>query len=467
MYLSQPDWHTALVSIFIIATCLVFIEIAVKKHLFTKAIGRKLLHLIAISTCAYGISNFEDKKTLACILLGFFFILLWIVRKGWMQVDENKTYGIAFFPLAFSILLLIPSVPNPVIVFATLTLGISDAVAGLTGLYFGKPKITFLFEAKSWVGFVAFYLSCFFLSLLYFKLFSITGIFICALLALLPALTELFSWKGSDNLTVPLVTAFWTILILPLSLHQLQLFSIVVLLLILLSYGAVYKKWLTVSGATAAAWMGLLLYQSGGFEAFFSPGLFLLSGSFLTKLNKHPGEKNGRNGVQVFANGIIGIGCMVFYKLIGGPVYLFAALLSFSISMSDSVSSELGTFLKGYTVDIFSFRKASPGASGGISLSGTFFGLSGALLSALTGPLVYGLNWCIFLWIAIGGFAGMLLDSMLGSLLQKKYRNESGEMVDEPGKDHFRIKGYDWCNNDAVNILSNAAITALFILLYQ
>lgn len=466
MHLSQHDLYTGLIAVGIIAAALICIEIFVKNKWFNKLLGRKALHLSAICTCAWAISNFENRLLLAFIFAAFFFVLLWIIRKGWMQVNEYKTYGIALFPLAFAMLLFIPAFSNAIIVYAVFILGISDALAGITGEYFGKQKIVFLSETKSWNGFAAFYISAFILSLFYFNHFSTQGILLCMALALLPAVTELFSYRGSDNFTVPLFTAAWALLILHLTIPQLQQFLLVVILFAALAAFAFYKKWLTISGAVAACWMALLLYSTGGYKAFIAPGIFLISGSLLSKLNKTQKEKDGRNAKQVFANGITGIVFMLLFGVTQQQVYLITAIVSFCISMADSASSELGFYFKGKTYDILSFKKMPPGVSGGISVEGTLAGLVAAIVLSFAAGLFYDLSFWVFMLVAIAGFVGMLADSVLGSWLQVKYQTASGILSDDPSPGSKKVKGFSWCSNDSVNILSNILITWLFFYIF-
>ena len=468
MYLSQHDLLTGTITLSIILLVLFCIEITVKKKLLSKLIGRKLLHITAICSCAYAINAFENKTVLAYIFLSFFFVLLAVINKGWMQVNAYKTYGIALFPLAFSVLLFIPVFPNNTIVFAALILGICDAAAGLAGEYFGKQKITFLFENKSWAGFAAFYLSALLVSFCWYSFnLSANKLLLCALLALLPAITELFSYKGSDNFTVPVCAAVWMLLLKNLMPDDHQFLLICIVVFIALCFFAVYKKWLTVSGAIAALWMALLLLVTGGLKAFIAPGIFLLSGSLLSKLNNYTKEKNGRNAIQVFCNGIVGISCLIIFAVSQQQVYLLAALVSFCISMSDSVSSELGTYLKGTTVDILSLKKLPPGISGGISWQGSLSGLIGAAILAAAVCFAYQFSLTVFLWLTVSGFTGMLTDSFLGSAVQKKYTSATGAIIEDHEPNAVKVKGFSWCNNDMVNILSNILITALFLLLYR
>lgn len=380
MHLSQQDLFTGLITMGIIAIVLLCIQLGIKNKWLNKLTGRKLLHITAICTCAWAIRHFENRILLAYIFLLFFFILIAVIQKGWMQVNATKTYGIAFFPLAFALLLFIPAFSIPLIVYAVLILGISDAAAGITGEYYGKQKIVFLSETKSWTGFAAFYISAFMVSLFYFQQFSLQGLLFCAAVSLLPALTELFSYRGSDNFTVPLFTAVWALLLSNMNTIQLLVLLLLVVVFAAFAVFAVYKKWLTVSGAAAACWMAILLYTTGGYKAFIAPGIFLITGSLLSKLNKPATEKDGRNAKQVFANGITGIIFLLLFAITRNDIYVLSALVSFCISMADSCSSELGIYFKGPTYDIISFKKLPPGVSGGVSAAGTLAGLTLSLI---------------------------------------------------------------------------------------
>jgi uncharacterized protein (TIGR00297 family) len=464
MFLIKVDLLTGLAAICTIGITLLLSEWAVKERKISPANGRKLLHIIAIGTCAWAIYRFENTKLLAGTFFFFFGVLLWVIHKGWLQVSQTKSYGIAFFPLAFGILLLVPVLPRELTIFAVLTLGICDAAAGLAGERWGKQKIVFLSESKSWTGFAAFFISLFLLTLFYFKLYSAEGLLVCAIVALLPALTELFSYKGSDNLTVPLATAAWVGLLHKIDSEAWPVFGLLILLFFLLCFFATAKKWLTISGATAALWMALFLYACGGAKAFIAPGLFLISGSLLSKLNRHDKEKNGRNAIQVFANGMVGIGCFILYNINGNPLFLTGAFVSFAISMSDSVSSETGLFFKGRTVDITGLKKMAPGVSGGISLAGTLGGLLAAVVMAAAVDFAYQLSFALCSKIAALGFAGMLADSLLGSRLQAKYQSSTGLLSDDAAPGSILVKGYSWCTNDVVNVMANAVVTGLYLL---
>ena len=461
MHLSKQDFFTGFAAISVIAVTLFCIEYFIRNKQLASFAGRKLLHLIAITTSAVTIHYFQDRLLLGYIFLLFFFILFIVIKKQWLKVSDNNSYGIAFFPLAFATLLFIPVFSIHSILYSALILGVSDTAAGIAGKYFGKQPIIFLFEKKTWAGFIAFYLSALVISLCYYS-FSPGHILLCIILSLLPALTELFSYKGSDNFTVPIFSAIWMVFLNPLHQPDLLVLFLSIFLFVTLSAFAFYKKWLTMSGAAAACWVAMILVTTGGLKAFIAPGIFLITGSLLSKLNKPAKEKEGRDAIQVFANGIIGVLFMIFYSLAHEKIYLITAFISFCISMSDSCSSDIGVYCKGRTYDILSFKKIEQGLSGGVSLQGTLAGFVGAVVLSSAAAYAYSLSFVTFCIITMAGFIGMLTDSILGSWLQIKYRVADGMITEDYKPGAVKSKGLAWCDNNTVNLLSNIIITLLF-----
>jgi uncharacterized protein (TIGR00297 family) len=465
--LSFGDIITGIIAIVVIAAAAGCILLFTKLKNLSPLNGRKLLHIAAICTCAWAIGRFDNRQVLAYVFLLSFFLLLWAVQRGFMQVSNQKSYGIALFPLAFFLLLLVPVFPLKQVVFAVLVLGISDAAAGWVGSNYAKKHQPFWKEEKSWTGFAAFFITTVVLALIYFGLFSIDGLIFAFCLAVVPALTELFSYKGSDNFSVPVVTAVWNLLLLSIIINGVPyMFVLLIIGLAALAAAAVYKKWLTQTGAAAALWMGCIFLVTGGWQVFAAPALFLVSGSLLSKLNNDNTEPHGRNAVQVFANGIVAATCLLLYGLFGQPLFFIAAIVSFCISMADSTSSELGRYFGGKTIDIINFKQVKSGLSGGISVAGTVAGLAGAALLALLTGLICNFSVMLILLIMIAGFCGMLADSVLGSWLQAKYQTADGRITEKPEPGALLAKGFAWCGNDMVNILANAAVTAVIILIF-
>jgi uncharacterized protein (TIGR00297 family) len=93
----------------------------------------------------------------------------------------------------------------------------------------------------------------------------------------------------------------------------------------------------------------------------------------------------------------------------------------------------------GKTVLVTNFKPIPPGTDGGISLYGTLAAYVGAITvaaAALLSGLVTPKQAAV---IVLAGFLGTMVDSLLGSLFERK----------------------GWLNNDLVNLLSTAAAAGL------
>ncbi len=145
---------------------------------------------------------------------------------------------------------------------------------------------------------------------------------------------------------------------------------------------------------------------------------------------------------NVIANGgcptIIAVIFFLLSNYLHAPGLALLAVVGFMGSvaaiMADKFSSELGV-LDGMPRLIFTFRKVKRGVSGGVTSLGLAAGLLGSLLiaagvfliwdyvSAIGGYGAYGIV-VVFLSIAIAGFAGTVIDSMLGYYEEKGLGNK-------------------------------------------
>lgn len=446
---------------YIIAVTIITLTLFVIKTLQTiqwlgTETGRKILHLIAVLTCGYVIYVDENRATLGYIFLAFTGILAYIAHKNVLLPNERKSFGIALFPLAFAVLMWSPlSVES--IVFGILTLAISDALAGIIGLHWAKQKIIFLYEAKSWLGFGVFYISTLIIG--YFFVGFQSSLFI---LALVPALSELFSYRGSDNFTVPIVASIWLEILKTktFSIGEVILFSLIIVILLIVNN----KKWLTAPGTTAAVLLATLIIFGVGSYYLIPIGIFFIAGSLSSKLTSKSKESNGRTAIQVFANGGVATLSLILFRLTGDTLFELGYFLSICISLSDTMSSDLGTYFGQNTYDIISRKPIKIGLSGGISFAGTIAGIIAAILFGVTCYLFLNLTLSSLLLIIISGIFGMLLDSVLGSIFQAKYidQNDISEVKNNSNK---LIKGYDWMTNNAVNLITNIITTSMFLLI--
>jgi uncharacterized protein (TIGR00297 family) len=442
----------------------VLIEYAIRKKWLPYFEGRKLLHVMAIGTTAWIIDMGHESFILGVALcLAGFLLMLVLIKFKW-GLQQEASYGIGLFPISLGGLLML-GVSSDYVATAAWVLAISDACAGWVGRRWGNPRLIFLSESKSYQGALAFFITaaiC--IGVRYPDLHWVWWI----TLAFLPTITELFSWRGSDNFFLPVFTVGWIHLVLRVSHSDARIWMpIAAVFLMILGWWVIRRRWLDQSGWWAALWVAAVLWMSGGWEALFAPVFLLVSGSVSGRLFRKSHSSDERTAQQVFANGWIGAVLYMLYGVTNQETWLVLAWCSFAISICDTVSSEVGTAVGGKTFNIGSFRVMQPGLSGGISAAGTVGGLVALLLLVVCLHFLLPVNSMQLLWVVTTGMLGMLLDSYMGSRWQALWKqgNQWVETLgDRPGAQ--LVKGVAWLDNHWVNFLSNAITMICSWLLY-
>lgn len=424
---------------------------------------RKALHITAIGICGLMVDQTEQEGLLTIIFGVAALGLGWVVHKRWLGVSSGRSWGIALFPLAFMILLLLPFGKREVVT-AIYVLTFSDAFAGLIGNRWGKPWTPWK-EQKSILGSSVFALTA--LLILWVRHGQELEIGVLIAIAIALAGLEMFSWRGSDNLWIPLGTALFLTTIPRLETDSFALMGLVgvygLFAMIIRS-----RKWLDPTGIAAAGMLALWIALLFPLSYLGVPLFFLALGSVSSKITsgaENDQEENGRTAVQVLANGswvFLAGACSVM----GAPdlgISLF--LLVFSIALSDTLSSEWGRYFGGSTYDIVKGKRVAPGLSGGVSVVGTMVGLLGAVIIPVVSVWFWGLDIQEAIAISCMAFVGMLVDSVLGSLLQSKYKGEDGQWQDGYHQDKT-VLGFHWINNHTVNFLS-IGLTLIGYLVFQ
>jgi len=442
----------------------VFIEFAIRRAWLPFFIGRKLLHVLAISTTAWIIDISQDSLTLGLVLVAIGALLMVVLLnfKWWLQ--QEFSYGIALFPISLGGLLAL-GVSASWIATAAWVLALSDASAGLIGRTWGAPKLNFLSESKSYQGAFAFFATA---SLVMAVRFPDMHLGWWLLLSLIPTLTELFSWRGSDNFFLPIFTVGWIQLVLQSpfigSWIGVLVGGVIVLFLV---WFVRSRNWLDQTGSIAALWIAAILWMSGGWKALSAPVFLLVVGSITGKLIRpnHASEK--RTAQQVFSNGLIGVVLYMLYGMTGQFHWLLLAWSSFAISVCDTISSEVGVAVGGRTYNAVTLRSMQPGLSGGISLAGTAGGFAALLLLVLFLFIILPVSPIQLLWVLSTGLVGMLVDSILGSKWQALWRQgDAWSEVSSSSPQEVLVKGLPWLDNHWVNFLSNGITMTCSYLAY-
>jgi uncharacterized protein (TIGR00297 family) len=236
-----------------------------------------------------------------------------------------------------------------------------------------------------------------------------------------------------------------------------------------IAFAAYRARSLSRSGAWGALLEGTIIFGLGGWRWAVLLLAFFISSSALTRVFikrkialDEKFEKGGQRDVgQVLANGGIAsifAGLHFFFPQASWTWMAFAA--SLAAVNADTWATELGVLNPSMPRAITSWKPVERGTSGGISVYGTLAAAGGALLIALLAGLVRGSGtfWNVLGVASLGGLLGALFDSFLGASVQAIYHCPHCDKETEKyplhtcGSQTFQIRGWNWLNNDMVNL---------------
>lgn len=265
---------------------------------------------------------------------------------------------------------------------------------------------------------------------------------------------------------------------------QLLQFIIGFLLSALIGYFAWRVKALSGNGAWAASIVGGLIFGLGGLSWTVLLLAFFISSSVLSrtfarrklKLHKNFAKGSQRDWTQVLANGGLCSLLVIIHILFPEQLWPWIAYAGAIATVNaDTWATELGVLSPTPPHLITTGQIMVHGTSGGITPLGTLATLSGsvliALFTALFTPQIE-FSICVAI-VVVAGFAGSLLDSLLGATVQAIYEcihcAQETELYPQHycGRETLLAHGFSWCNNDLVNFISSIGGAAIAISLWQ
>jgi len=442
---------------------------------------RKFIHLgtgVAVLPAPW---LFHSSLPILLITISFAAANLWSIRRGRLKsIHEvsRASFGTFYYPLSFAILLLLfweRHVMILSIAFALMAFG--DAAAGLVAQQFPQRKILPLaWDKKSLHGCAAMFVASALIigtGLLVFRqshaLSFVVGFGVAIAIGLLATAAETLSWRGSDNLTVPLLSALGLFVVLNPETQQKFLLGEV--LAVLITVAAFKTRSLDLSGAIAAFLIGTIIFGIGGWPFAIPLLVFFIGSSLLSHLPQRAGQiakeiiakSSRRDATQVFANGLpqalVVIAILFLKKEFAFLLYLGGV----AAATADTWATEIGLRFGKQPRSIINGEAVTPGTSGGITFAGVLGAILGAAMIALAGWWSFSLfaNGEIsrrnLIGVAIAGVLAHFIDSLLGATLQRRNQcvvcDRITERDEHCGALTQYFSGWRRLDNDMVNIV--------------
>jgi uncharacterized protein (TIGR00297 family) len=224
---------------------------------------------------------------------------------------------------------------------------------------------------------------------------------------------------------------------------------------------------LTRSGALAAWTIGVLLLHGTGWNGGAVLAAFFISSNLVSRVGfvGLPAEldpKSDRRDLwQVYANG--GPAALAAVAPVDPNLRIWLVTASLAAAAADTWATSIGVHSRTPPRLLWSGRTVAPGTSGGITAAGSSGALAGALIVSGVGAIAAG-NLLLVPAGTLIGFLGMLVDSLVGGILQGRFHcprcNQASEWrVHRCGSSTVRRAGFGWLNNDGVNFLATALAT--------
>jgi len=226
------------------------------------------------------------------------------------------------------------------------------------------------------------------------------------------------------------------------------------------------------------------LVFGGGMNWLFLAVIFTLTAFIFTKhkreykasINNSYNNQGIRRWTHVISNGIVASSIVILANIFGGKIFAAAFIGAIATSLADTLATEIGIISKGSTRMLNNINKiVTPGISGGITITGLIISFLGALFISIIAIILNVGDISSFKIILIGSISGLLgsiSDSVLGAVIQGKYRCTKCNIITDDsihhGESAILISGSSYINNNIVNVvatLNGALIGAILVII--
>ncbi len=487
---TSDEWIFLGIIVFLVVIVITTAEIARRMFNGSSEITRKFVHIVAGMLMVFAPYVFSSAIPAIAIsvvsIVGTFISFRFGFEKS-IHDSKRTSYGTILHPFAFLILILLfwDASPN-ILSISIMILAIPDALAAIVGQNIQSPHYyRFSGDQKSIEGSAVMFVStflCIIISFFYFNIETPTSTILSGIvIALFVTAWESICSKGLDNLSVPLSAAFILHFLLIVQPHHVpeQMITAVVLAFCIgiVSY---YVKFLSASGSVATFLLATIVYGIGGWKWTVPILTFFIGSSILSKFGKSRKQHlvtifdktDIRDSGQVAANGGVAGLIVIFWYIFPERAelyYLYVAALT--AVTADTWGTEIGILSKANPRSIISMKNVERGTSGAISLQGIIGGMIGACIVILSAIAMDEslFSGQVILAFLISGFAGTVVDSVLGASLQVQYKTSDGLLTERNlvnGKPTLFVSGIKWINNDAINWMCalSGVITMYFMM---
>lgn len=185
--------------------------------------------------------------------------------------------------------------------------------------------------------------------------------------------------------------------------------------------GVAYRlRLLTWDGALSAIVVGASVFGIGGWQPSVLLVFFFFTSSLLPRALGRERATERRTLWQVLANG--GVPVLAVWTAWLVPEWSERAWLAYTASLAcatgDTWATEIGIRFGRDPRLITTGKRVLAGTSGGVSLAGTLGALLGSASIAVLGYALLGFSAGQLGWAFLSGFAGVMIDSLLGATVQ-------------------------------------------------